>query len=150
MVYTMVSFIFVCVNFRRLTDTEIFVSDYYQFVPKTFRQIRPKGGYGLWCFSLMPLNNISVISRWSVLLVDESGVAGENHRPATSHRQSWYLKVFIVGGLISVYCERCWSMFTLSIPFANLCIIVNLFVFQGPLWSWMYDSWIYNYLCNTQ
>ena len=26
-------------------------------------------------------NNISVISWWSVLLVEETGVPGENHRP---------------------------------------------------------------------
>jgi hypothetical protein len=31
------------------------------------------------------LNNISVISWWSVLLVEETGVPGEIHRPATSH-----------------------------------------------------------------
>ena len=30
-------------------------------------------------------NNISVISWWSDLLVEETGVSGENHRPATSH-----------------------------------------------------------------
>ena len=30
-------------------------------------------------------NNISVISRRSVLLVEENGVPGENHRPAASH-----------------------------------------------------------------
>jgi len=30
-------------------------------------------------------NNISVLSCWSVLLVEETGVAGENHRPVTSH-----------------------------------------------------------------
>jgi hypothetical protein len=30
-------------------------------------------------------NNISVISWQSVLLVEETGVAGENHRPVTSH-----------------------------------------------------------------
>jgi len=30
-------------------------------------------------------NNISVISWWSVLLVEETGVPGENHRPAPSH-----------------------------------------------------------------
>jgi hypothetical protein len=29
-------------------------------------------------------NNISVISWWSVLLVEEAGVPGENHRPVTS------------------------------------------------------------------
>jgi len=30
-------------------------------------------------------NNISVISWRSVLLVEETGIPGENHRPATSH-----------------------------------------------------------------
>jgi hypothetical protein len=37
-------------------------------------------GLGLWCF-----NNISVISWWSVLLVEETRVPGENHQPAASH-----------------------------------------------------------------
>jgi hypothetical protein len=31
------------------------------------------------------LNYISAISWWSVLLVEETGVPGENHRPAASH-----------------------------------------------------------------
>ena len=30
-------------------------------------------------------NNISVKSWWSVLLVEETGVHGENHRPVGSH-----------------------------------------------------------------
>jgi hypothetical protein len=30
-------------------------------------------------------NNISVISWQSVVLVEETGVPGENHRPAASH-----------------------------------------------------------------
>jgi hypothetical protein len=33
-------------------------------------------------------NNISVISWRSVLLMEETGVPGENHRPATSHWQT--------------------------------------------------------------
>ena len=33
-------------------------------------------------------NNISVISRWSVLLVEETEVPGENHQPAASHWQT--------------------------------------------------------------
>jgi hypothetical protein len=33
-------------------------------------------------------NNISVISWWSLLLVEETRVPGENHRPATSHWQT--------------------------------------------------------------
>ena len=32
------------------------------------------------------VNNISVISQWSVLLVEETGVSGENHQPVVSHR----------------------------------------------------------------
>ena len=31
-------------------------------------------------------NNIAVTSLRSVLLVEETGVPGENHRPAASHR----------------------------------------------------------------
>jgi len=34
-------------------------------------------------------NNISVISWWSVLLVEETGVPRENHRPVTSDWQTW-------------------------------------------------------------
>ena len=34
------------------------------------------------------LNNISAISWWSVLLVEETGVPGENHRTAGSHLQT--------------------------------------------------------------
>jgi hypothetical protein len=33
-------------------------------------------------------NNISVISWWSVLLVEETGVRRENHRPVTSYWQT--------------------------------------------------------------
>jgi len=33
-------------------------------------------------------NNISVISWWSVLLVEETGVPGENHRRIESHWQT--------------------------------------------------------------
>ena len=43
-------------------------------------------GLGLWY--LMPFNNISVVSWWSVLLVEETRVPGENHRPAASHLQT--------------------------------------------------------------
>ena len=34
-------------------------------------------------------NNITVISLRSVLLVEETGVLGENHRPVASHRQTF-------------------------------------------------------------
>jgi hypothetical protein len=35
-----------------------------------------------------PFNNISVISWRSVLLMEKTGVNGENHRHATSYRQT--------------------------------------------------------------
>jgi hypothetical protein len=42
-----------------------------------------------WLVGFMVFNatfkNISVISWRSVLLVEETGVSGENHRPAASH-----------------------------------------------------------------
>jgi hypothetical protein len=41
-----------------------------------------KGGYG---FNATFYFNISFISWRSVLLVEETGVPGENDRPATSH-----------------------------------------------------------------
>jgi len=34
-------------------------------------------------------NNILVISWWTVLLVEETGVPGENHTPAANHWQSF-------------------------------------------------------------
>ena len=40
-------------------------------------------GYGMVLDATF--NNISVISWRSVLLVEETGVSGENHRPAASH-----------------------------------------------------------------
>jgi len=44
--------------------------------------VRLKLGYMV---SNATLNNISVISWRSVLLVEETGVSGENHRPVASH-----------------------------------------------------------------
>ena len=39
-----------------------------------------------WFIVLKPtFNNISVISWWSVSLVEETGVSGENHPPVASH-----------------------------------------------------------------
>jgi hypothetical protein len=35
-------------------------------------------------------NNISAISGWSVLLVEETGVPGENHRPVASHKHTLF------------------------------------------------------------
>jgi hypothetical protein len=71
------------------------------------------------------LNNISVIPWRSVLLMDETRVPGENyHRPVTSHWQT--LSHNVVSSTLRL--SGIWSL--------------------GPLWSWSYDNWIYNYICN--
>jgi hypothetical protein len=42
-------------------------------------------GLGVFSLTTLSINNISVISWRSVLLVEETGVSGENHRPVASH-----------------------------------------------------------------
>jgi hypothetical protein len=44
--------------------------------------------YGWFMVFNATFNNISVLSWRSVLLVDETGVPRENHRPTASHRQT--------------------------------------------------------------
>ena len=48
-------------------------------------------GLVLWClFKLNAIfNNISVVSWRSVLLVEETGIPGENYWPVVSHWQNW-------------------------------------------------------------
>ena len=46
------------------------------------------GGGGRFMVFNAPFNNILVISWQSVLLVEETGAPGENHRPVASHWQS--------------------------------------------------------------
>jgi hypothetical protein len=41
-------------------------------------------------------DNISVILCWSVLLVEVTGIPGENHRPATSHGQLYHIILYQV------------------------------------------------------
>jgi hypothetical protein len=69
-------------------------------------------------------NNISVISWLSVLLVEETGVAGENYWSTTSQLQT------LSHNVVS------------STPYSNL-----LWHKKNPSTLWSY-IWIYNYLCN--
>jgi hypothetical protein len=51
-----------------------------------FAKVADKKLLRVWMYDAnATFNNISVISWRSVLLVDETGVPGENHRPVTSH-----------------------------------------------------------------
>jgi hypothetical protein len=40
-------------------------------------------------------NNISVISWWSALLVEETGVPGENHHPVVSSSEHFYCIIIV-------------------------------------------------------
>jgi len=62
--------------------------------------------YGLWEIN-RTFNNILVILRWSVLLVEETGVPGENKGPATSHRHM-------------ISCITWPSYFLIEIPGTNI------------------------------
>jgi len=54
-------------------------------------------------------NNISVISWRSVLLVEETGVHGENHRPVASHSQILNYQCFV--SLYSQKFHLTWKSF---------------------------------------
>jgi len=47
-------------------------------------------------------NNISVISWWTVLLEEETGVPGENYRSVESHRHLYHIMLYQVHLAISV------------------------------------------------
>jgi hypothetical protein len=49
------------------------------------------------------LNNISVISWRSVLLVEETGGPGDNHRPATSYKLVLFDVTFYTCFLVHIY-----------------------------------------------
>jgi hypothetical protein len=71
----------------------------------------------------------TAVSWPSILVVEEAGVPGENHRPWASNCNfyHWWLRV------------ECTTMqHNYRKPYIN----------QGSSWQWSYDSWIYNYLCN--
>jgi len=80
-------------------------------------------------------NNISVILWWSVLLVEETGGPGENHRPAANHWQTlshnvvsstprnagFELTTLVVVGIDSISsCKSNHHMITTTTPTSNI------------------------------
>ena len=61
---------------------KLFNQEYYIRICIKFKIWTQRYG-GLWC--LMPLSTILVISWQSDLLIEETGVPGENHRPVANH-----------------------------------------------------------------
>ena len=57
-------------------------------------------------------NNSSVISWWSVLLAEETGVPRGNHRPSVSYRQTYHIMLYrvhlvMISSLSLCECECC-------------------------------------------
>ena len=81
-----------CENFQTVAQMDTEISNSQLINPKNFcwaTKIVILERVRAWVMVFMAtLNNISVISWRSVLLVEETGIPGENHRPATSHLQT--------------------------------------------------------------
>jgi hypothetical protein len=100
-------------------------------------------------------NNISVISKRSALLVEETGRPGENHLSVASHWQTLSHNVVHLA-LIEIRTHKISGQGTLIFRFlsSNLFILITkkhfhlIYILYGVLWPWSYGSWIYNYLCN--
>jgi hypothetical protein len=82
---------------------------------------------GLWC--LTPLSTIFQL--WSVLLVEETGVPAENHRPASSHWQSLSLKV---ASNIPRYLRDIKSQFNWSYVLILLVVVNPTTIRSRPRW----------------
>ena len=54
-----------------------FLNNYHLFLMQRFKYT--------FIFMVLNVNSISVTSWWSVLLVEETGGPGENHRPIACH-----------------------------------------------------------------
>ena len=65
-----------------IQSSEINMIDKSELSRQIIRTSLNKVRFDLWC--LMPINNISVIPWQSVLLVEETGVPRESHRPVAS------------------------------------------------------------------
>jgi hypothetical protein len=103
-------------------------------------------------------NNISVISWQSVWLVEEIEVPRENHQFVASHWKT--LSHIVVSSK-----PLCVSEIYVLSKERIVCVVADCYVVDhsinilswicfawngrlGPLWSWSYGSWIYNYLYN--
>ena len=71
----------------------------YKYMNKVLVHVHVYSFWGLWVrFMLFNaiFNNISVISWWSVLLLEETGVPGENHRLVASYWQLYHIMLYRV------------------------------------------------------
>ena len=72
---------FVEINIQKCMKTQLLSRD---FRYTTWGILKSVFGFGCMVFNVT-FNNIAVISQCSVLLMEETGVLGENHRPVARH-----------------------------------------------------------------
>ena len=91
-------------------------------------------------------NNISVVSWWSVLLIEETRVLEENHQPAMiSQGVPIFRPITLCRQQIA--CNSVHLLFT--VIFLFYLLVHHIFnLCTGLLRSWSYCCCIYNYLCN--
>jgi hypothetical protein len=90
-------------------------------------------------------NIISVISWRSVLLMEETGVPGENHRPVANHWQTWSLNVVFSTHRLSrvLFFKNHW-LFSLEHTRPCCCKdVYNQHILQESLWRWSYRNCIH-------
>ena len=91
------------IKIRRYIDKHM-----YRLIPSIIN-VETKNGNGVRIMVLNEtFNNISVLLWWSVLLVEETGVCGGNHRPATSHWHTYHIKLYWVHLTISKIQTHNW------------------------------------------
>ena len=84
----------------------------------------------------MPLSTIFQLYRESILLVEETGVPGENYRPVACYIE-----------YISPSAD--FELTTVVVIDTDFLIVIKMcahFTGKGLSWSWSHGSWIYNYL----
>jgi hypothetical protein len=106
-------------------------------------------------------NNISAKSWWSILLVEETRVPGENripvakHWPTLSHNivsSTPRMTVVRTHNVSGAYQSEIYII--IQIPKQSRmrwCYVISVIFYlitKVPSWSWSHGSWIYNYLCN--
>jgi hypothetical protein len=100
-------------------------------------------------------NNISILSWQSDLLLEETGVLGENHRPVAcswktlSHNDASSVKVLLQWNAMIDICDKDGCT-PLDIARKQNCpeIVEHLLKNNGSLLLWSYGSWICSYLWN--
>ena len=105
----------------------LFLNQNYDYLPYTYN------AFDMSWFMVLnaTFNNISVIFWWSVLLVEETRVHGENHQPVASHWQTLSHNVVLSGSRH----ERDSKIWEITVPDYFLIKINSLIQIMHSIWE---------------